>query len=512
MKFKRFRLILLGILLVGALVGVVSAATFFGGSSSSSFTGSNYQYQTPSFNSIYSSSQLREYWPILGDMENDQCEATSDFVVAIPPLGCTPAVVRSDLLEEQNVPVFCKLDAVQVNPLIKVSSIKTISFKGDYPEGVAGISFHPARAAIKSHRTLLGSPLLNNIGYVTIVLKKNKVEEDMPEWVAGNLTATIKYDADNAYGTGRAQYFVEPLNDEDWKANYEEYSFWNGRGYLRLEGISEGVARIALYTDEENKFRTIEVEEGKTSNVLYFPGFYCKAGLKVRLNNVVSPEKQVRLRVDGDDIWVREGSKILNNRCSVRTITLDEDSEEKTGNVVISCPGNRLTLILKEREGGEVKNKEYSGSEYSNYGKDLKNTVDELIDIFPSEKQTNGQTYGEAALFERIVLARELGLHKTQKELIEVFLNKYPNTGVASELEEDLRKLGVYDYTQAVETIYVNNDYHSIAVEGFKDVDEGEKKTTLYIAGVSYSNLEEKGKATSNDNKHMFFVEKIEPR
>jgi len=85
---------------------------------------------SPLFNQYYSSGSggdvvgIGDMWPILNDIENDQCEAATDFVIGIPPGGCTPTVVPSDLLEEQNVPVFCQLYAVRINPLIKVSSIR----------------------------------------------------------------------------------------------------------------------------------------------------------------------------------------------------------------------------------------------------------------------------------------------------------------------------------------------------------------------------------------------------
>jgi len=42
-----------------------------------------------------------------GESSNDSvCREGQDFLIQIAPFGCTPAVVRSDLLEEQNVPVF----------------------------------------------------------------------------------------------------------------------------------------------------------------------------------------------------------------------------------------------------------------------------------------------------------------------------------------------------------------------------------------------------------------------
>ncbi|GAH57118.1 unnamed protein product, partial [marine sediment metagenome] len=259
---------------------------------------------------------------------------------------CEPAVVRSDLLGEQNVPVFCRLSSIKINPLIKVSSIRSISFKGDYPEGVAGISFHPARAAIRTYDTLLGSPLLNDIGYVVIILKRNKKEDEMPEWVGGNLTATIYYDADEAFGTGKGEYYLQTVTEGDWDKGFEASSFWYGRGFLRAVDITEdGRARIGLYTGKNNLFRNVNLKEGETSGLIYFPGFYCRAGLQVKLNKIVGPEKQARLEIDGEELWVRKGSKILNGRCTVSKINA---LGEGLGNVEISCPGQKIILMVQQ--------------------------------------------------------------------------------------------------------------------------------------------------------------------
>ena len=349
---------------------------------SNSYSGINsYQYNEPSFNQLYSSDSST-FWPLLNNMQNGQCEATSDFFVAIPPLGCTPSVVRSDLLEEQNVPVFCQLSAVRINPLIKVSSIKSISFKGEYPEEVAGISFHPARAAIRSQTTLLNNPLMNNIGYVVIILKKNPKEKEMVDWVQGNLTATIYYDIDNAYGTGQGEYYLPIVSDEEWAMNYEDSSFWQGRGFIRILDIDEnggsgnvvnidengneienvvdvpseervrgnGAVKLALYKDRDTVIQTITLNEGETSNKIYFPGYYCKAGLRVKLNNIVAPGKTARISVDGDSLWVSEGARILNDKCRVSKINI---VDQNAGSVELSCTGQRVTLLLS-RKGADI--------------------------------------------------------------------------------------------------------------------------------------------------------------
>jgi len=162
----------------------------------SAYSRSTTQYIPPTSSSNYLNSKGIS---LTNTFNKDSCEAGQDFVVQVSPLGCTPTVVRSDLLEEQNVPVFCQLVATKINPLIEVEAIESISFKGDYPKEVSGVGFHPANAGIKtSQSTLLNSPVLNNIGYAVVVLKKQPNESAMPDFVRGNMTANIKYDVKNA--------------------------------------------------------------------------------------------------------------------------------------------------------------------------------------------------------------------------------------------------------------------------------------------------------------------------
>ncbi len=582
-------------------IGGFTGGERFDSPSTSNFGSAGYnpsfQYARPRFDSLYSSDEISSYWPILRDIENDQCEATSDFVVMIRPGSCTPAVVRSDLLEEQNVPVFCQLDAVKVNPLIDVSSIKSISFKGEYPEGVAGISFHPARAAVRSYDTLLGSPLMNNIGYVVIILKRNSVEDDMPEWVEGNLTATIHYDAEDAYGVGEAEFYVPELSDEGWDTEHKAYSFWNGRGYVRVKDLQNNKARVSLYTDKDDEFREITLNKGETSDLMYFPGFYCKAGLKIKLNDVTVPADSVLLNIDGDEKWVREGSGILNGRCRVKGLNVLED---RTGSVEISCPGTSFELNLfsddrfnfevdstnKEMELGKMlfsdgdkkyylayvgnvdisgekeiaillsKDDELEFSELTEVGKavetvendveDVSNvenfekevgkeiagifgsrevkilvkdeekeiegneikfvggvekedvgklsdvvedyfdrsqeTVKELLDLYPQEKG-HLERYGETSLWKQIELAEKIGKIEEKKELLNLFVEKYPDSIFIDKARDDLNQVNNFDFTSAYSAVYIGNDYHHISVSKFMPFDKNSKRIFVNVEG-----------------------------
>ena len=119
----RYRSLLAALIFGIALLNIASAQT-------SSFAGSVAYQPRASFQAIYGpEGGLETYWPILGD--KDTCLARQDLLLQVAPAGCTPSVVRSDLLAEQNVPVFCQIDAVQINPLIDIKQISNIRFSSE---------------------------------------------------------------------------------------------------------------------------------------------------------------------------------------------------------------------------------------------------------------------------------------------------------------------------------------------------------------------------------------------
>ena len=270
--------------------------------------------------------------------EKERCEAGQDFLIQIAPFGCEPAVVRSDLLEEQNVPVFCQLAATKINPLIDVEAIESISFSGEYPKEVSGISFHPARAAL-GVRGDLNSPILENIGYAVIVLKKEEVEDNMPEFVEGNLTARIRYDIKNAFGIGRASFYLPELTDEDFEDKKVQYSFWQGKGgYLRAETIEENSATISIYNDLRQVSK-VNLEKGKTSGKISLPDFDCLANLQLKLDGIEAPDTRAKFEINGEIFEVTEGEKFLDNNCRVTRLSKKGIAEE----VSVSCRTDEKT-------------------------------------------------------------------------------------------------------------------------------------------------------------------------
>ncbi len=331
--------IVIGILL---LIGIVFALSLI---SSQIFSGAS---------NTYSRSNVAYYptfVPFQGDLQfplfdRSMCEAGQDFILQVNPLGCEPSVVRSDLLEDQNVPVFCPIVATQLNPLIKIEAINNIifSFAGPKPKEVVGVTYVPARAALGRYGAQLNQPVLNNIGYAVIVLRRQANESAMPEFILGNLTATIRYDVKNAFGVGRANFYLPELSDEQWEENFRQYGFWRGKGYLRADSIDNLGASISIYSDRETygsgtsgvkrKLQTVNLNVGETSREIFMPGFnYCLGSMQVRLNGLENPNTRAKLRINEDVVEVKEGERFLENKCQVTRIIKNGVNE----GVRISC-------------------------------------------------------------------------------------------------------------------------------------------------------------------------------
>jgi hypothetical protein len=295
-------------------------------------------------------------------VDESMCKEGTDFLIQIGPLSCTPTVVRSDLLEEENVNVYCQLSATQINPFVDVKAIDYLTFTGDYPKEVSGLGYHPAQAALgyTQNTGLQGSAVLNNLGYVMVTLKQQPNESALTNcektvlggevcWVEGNLTATLRYDIENAFGVGNAVFYLPVMSDEEWQQNYVQYSFWEGRGYLRANAVGESEASVSIYSDDsvasglsqgERKYNlakyssNINLKTGTASDKIFLPGLSpCLASLELTLNGVENPETRATLKINNDYVEVAEREKFLENRCTLLSL----DKKGVNSHVKIQC-------------------------------------------------------------------------------------------------------------------------------------------------------------------------------
>lgn len=304
---------------------------------------------------------------------DDYCNKTGmDFLVLIDPTACSPAVVRSDLLEEQDVPVLCRMTGVKINPLIQVPYIKSITPTVENKSNEIGfVNFLPARIALsyaahseKMQGGLEGLPTMNNLGYLWIQLKQQPVEAKMPESVKANMSVKIRYDVAKTYGIAENQIVLPLLSNDEWQTRYKEFGFWRGKGYLKLQEITGlNTVKVSVYTNPSSApIKIVELREGvtpSTKDEIMLPGFYCGAGLRLKLEQITTPTNRIRALVNGNELLLGENDDILDSGCKVGKII---PSLGYGGSVAIQCTGDRRTLTIQDY-AAKIEVKDVGGTE-----------------------------------------------------------------------------------------------------------------------------------------------------
>ena len=293
-------------------------------------------------------------------MDTSACYGRQDFILQVDPSGCSPSVVTSNLLENQPTTVFCPILATQLNPLISVNAIKTITMvPNNISNNILTVGYQPAQAALGQYNPTLNTPYLGGIGYATIVLKQQPNESLMPDFVQGNMTAKMTYNVQNAFGVGNAVYYLPQITDTEFQQDINSYSFWNGKGFLKLDGVNNNQATISVYSGLSNtastsgskiKIASLPLTPGQTSSEIYLPGFnFCMGGLNVKLQDLENPDTTSTIIVDADVLQLKAGETFLDGKCTVNTITKYGVNQ----NVKISCStdngGNSFILGINPK-------------------------------------------------------------------------------------------------------------------------------------------------------------------
>lgn len=294
--------------------------------------------------------------------QQDYCNKTGmDFLVLIEPTGCEPAVVRSDLLEEQDVPVLCRMTGVKLNPLIQVPYIKSIiPVVENKSSEIPYVTYLPPRVALsyygpsdKIKYGAEGVPTMSNLGYLQVMLKQQPVEEKMPDNVKANISVKMTYDVAQTYGVAENQFVLPLLTSSEWQDTYKEYSFWRGKGYLRLQDITGlSSAKISVYTSPNSApIRTVELKQGEdmqAKDEIMLPRFYCGAGVRLRLDEITTPQTRARIIVNGNELLLGPNDDVLDSGCKVTRI---DSGAGYGGTVQITCGAQgSKTLELKDFE------------------------------------------------------------------------------------------------------------------------------------------------------------------
>jgi len=391
----------------------------------------------------------------------------ADFKIMITE--CSPSVVTSNLLAEQDVAVYCQLEAIRLNSLLQSSTISSISFTGDYPEGVKSISYHPINSAYSSDSLVTIDDVFENIGYVVVVLSKQPNEDNLTEYISGLLTARVQYKFMSDYDLSPTTMYFNMKED-----NKDKLTFFSGLGSVYLAGYNTNTVNLKVDLLDSIEAINSELSVGQSSDVFYLPGFECKAGFSISFDGIVDARNSVSLNIDGDNVWLREGDSFPNGKCTVQKIEkiyeLVED--EHYGSVLVKCIDDknyRLNITNKST------NEQISKPLETKFFPTAISTLNNFTRIYPREKiDTEAPIigfsyYAEKSLFNGILLAIKINDSIAVNELGNKFLEEYPNSVNKDIISSKLKMISDYDMSNSGAVIQTaNQNKMSVSVNEFK--------------------------------------------
>ena len=283
-------------------------------------------------------------------------EKTGESII-IEAYKYQPIAVNSNVLEEQDVPVYVFLKATTLGGLISgeespeaapfygLPEIKLVSSPritgGDvrFVSG-SGVTFVPSNTA---RRTLVDETgKFIDLGYLIVRLKKIEKESDLPGFKQGsfdvgvanlsnagstsflqtgggtvdlNVSLDVRFDFENSLSGFGANdlVIVENANEEKWLREVKQGdSFWNGKGYVRVNRVDETSANIALYDGSLRKITTLTLTRGQEVGPisLYSSGSAFIDRFRVKLNEIRTASNKAKLLIDGNVILVGQGERI----------------------------------------------------------------------------------------------------------------------------------------------------------------------------------------------------------
>lgn len=273
-------------------------------------------------------------------LDRTSCENNNDLLVEVPYLSCTPQIVRSDLLEEQDVDVYCPLFASSLNPFLTVGSFEGVDFSGSYDSNIRGVGFVKNSGYSSKGISVSSLETAQRIGYATLRIKKQPNESAMPDFVEANLSARIHYTPEHSQDYQTQQFILRKLND--YESGLKENGFWDDTLNIQVESVNSQKARIILNDASLKEIANVELSPGQISQEIEIPGIgVCDASMVIKLDSISLPETYARLIIDGRVVEVTKGSKILNGVCTVTEIVKQGLFET----VSISCGKNNLAQL-----------------------------------------------------------------------------------------------------------------------------------------------------------------------
>ncbi|MBT6735038.1 hypothetical protein HOA69_01635, partial [Candidatus Woesearchaeota archaeon] len=143
-----------------------------------------------------------------------------------------------------------------------------------------------------------------DLGYTTVRLKRQPIEDKVPEEIIIDVAAKIYFDVESGFGMLSTQSFnlVAQPNEEAWLKSLADSTLWGGKGYIRVLDINANTARVQVY--DANKRKTgisniVKLIEGAEPKEIMLPGApsMLENRINIKLERVSNNENSATLLI-----------------------------------------------------------------------------------------------------------------------------------------------------------------------------------------------------------------------
>jgi len=298
-----------------------------------------------------------------------------------------PTVVPTNILEEQNVPVYVYLkgatlgslalgeDSLKLSPLFGIPEIEKVSItsKKSTSNLVSNVIYVKPR---DRHYVVDETGRFFDMGYLILQLRKINDERELTGFnntvfstdlngvevsaggglvIDAEISMDIRFDLESNFGGFGAQdlRLIENVDETMWKDSSEKDSFWARNGYVRVDRINDDSATVSVYDGRLRRLRTFTLNKGEESSPIRLQDFgpVENSFFRVRLNDVALPRNTAKIEVNGDIYELVEGQRLYpGSDWKVETIKHNEITKGKKTRydevVIVNGEGQRKTLRI----------------------------------------------------------------------------------------------------------------------------------------------------------------------
>ena len=255
-----------------------------------------------------------------------------------------PTVLTSNILEEQNVPIYAFLSATPTSSttLPRIQKVTITEVKGN-KSSTAGVRYYEPRVWS-----------WQDIGNIELRLRKIEKEHKVPDKVSVDLKARIEYEADvtsSLIGGAQIKILKETpitsLQDVIYDPNAD---ILGGKGHIVLTQVTGNSASFRIYDSEGKFISQVPAYLGRDSApvILVRGSTLPENQVRVRLNKIIDEtENSANIIIDGLNHTFVRGTRVLDwkadqiiVKCETENTKLEECKEE-----------NKVKYILLIKEG-----------------------------------------------------------------------------------------------------------------------------------------------------------------